>query len=262
MGHLILVDCCLTGSLVLCRHRPPALPVTCTVTMKMAQCASPTLPLGLSCLPVAERRPAIGAALRRQVLIEAGHRCAIPTCRAHPVEIEHIDDWVTVREHRFENLIALCPTCHARKGNRPGQIDRQSLKIYKANLALLNIRYGEYERRLLEQFGTSHHEDRDTWDQVRQQGSAAAMALALSSAEGTEALYDPTFTRGIPLVATLPVGQEFLMSYLIRDGHLVLLPSPDFGLRLGGNIVIIEAYALTETGMQLVEQLVNGEPLI
>jgi hypothetical protein len=193
------------------------------------------------------------------VLIEAGHRCAIPTCRAHPVEIEHIDDWAKVREHRFDNLIALCPTCHARKGNGPDQIDRQSLKTYKQNLALLNSRYGEYERRLLEHFGTVYHNEPDTWSQVRQQGGAAAMALALPPAPAGN-FFDPTYTRGIPLVAILPVGQEFLMSYLIRDGHLVLLPSPDFGLRLGGNTVI-EAYALTESGMQLVERLVNGERL-
>ncbi|MFD4210238.1 alpha/beta fold hydrolase, partial [Micromonospora tulbaghiae] len=31
------VDCCLTGSLVLRGHWPPEPPVTCTVTMKMAQ---------------------------------------------------------------------------------------------------------------------------------------------------------------------------------------------------------------------------------
>jgi len=44
----------------------------------------------------------------RAVLVEAGHRCAIPTCRQHPVDVDHIDDWATVKEHRFENLIALC----------------------------------------------------------------------------------------------------------------------------------------------------------
>ena len=133
-------------------------------------------------------------------------------------------------------------------------------EIYKQNLALLNSRYGEYERRLLEDFGTIYHDDPETWDQVRQQGGAAAMALALPPAPPGGNFYDPTCARGIPLVATLPVGQKFLMSYLIRDGHLVLLPSPDFGLKLGG-YTMIEAYALTESGMQLVAQLVNGERL-
>jgi hypothetical protein len=194
-------------------------------------------------------------------LIEAGHRCAIPTCRAHPVEIDHIDDWAKVQEHRFENLIALCPTCHARKGDKPGQIDRKSLRYYKANLGLLNARYGEVERRLLEWFGTTYRDDTETWERVRREGGAAAMALRLPQAESLHVMYDPTYTQGIPLVATLPFGQEFLLSYLIRDGHLVRLPVPDFGLQLSSFITVFEAYALTDTGMLLVEQFVKGEPL-
>ena len=60
------------------------------------------------------KRPPIPVDLHRIVLIEAGHRCAIHTCRQVPVEIAHIDPWSRCREHRFENLIALCPTCHTR----------------------------------------------------------------------------------------------------------------------------------------------------
>lgn len=41
---------------------------------------------GSTFLPVPEDRPAIPAELRRRVLVKAGHRCAIPTCRRHPVE--------------------------------------------------------------------------------------------------------------------------------------------------------------------------------
>jgi hypothetical protein len=63
-------------------------------------------------------------------------------------------------------------------------------------------------------------------------------------------------------VAPLAFGQEFLLSYLIKDGHLVHLPSPEFGLLLEkGYLEVVEAYALTESGMQLVEQVINGEPL-
>lgn len=134
------------------------------------------------------------------------------------------------------------------------------MKIYKQNLALLSSRYCEYERRLLEDFGNVYRDDRETWDQVRQQGGAAAMAYALPPAPSGGSFHDPTYTRGVPLVATLPAGQKFLMSYLILDGHLVLLPCPDFGLMLRDNIMI-EAYALTESGMQLVERLANGERL-
>jgi len=78
-------------------------------------------------------RPAIPADLRRRVLLEAGHRCAIHTCRHVDVDVHHIVPWAREREHRFENLIALCPNCHRRAD--AGDIDRQSLRLYKARLA-------------------------------------------------------------------------------------------------------------------------------
>lgn len=97
-----------------------------------------------------EERPKIPAELRRQVLMEAGHRCAIPVCGQTPVEIHHIRPWAQVQEHTFDNLIALCPTDHARAGR--GEIDRKSLRLYKQNLSLIQGRYGESERRLLDLF--------------------------------------------------------------------------------------------------------------
>ncbi|MEU3189179.1 HNH endonuclease signature motif containing protein [Streptomyces sp. NPDC006992] len=98
-------------------------------------------------------RPAIPARLKRRVLMEAGHRCAIPTCRTVPVELAHVTPYAEVKDHTFENLIALCPTCHTRYDR--GDIDRLSMKGYKANLAVLNGRYGEMERRVLDQLASS-----------------------------------------------------------------------------------------------------------
>ena len=40
-----------------------------------------------------DQRNAIPAELKRRVLIEAGHRCAIHTCRHIDVEIHHIIPW-------------------------------------------------------------------------------------------------------------------------------------------------------------------------
>ena len=88
---------------------------------------------------------------QRNVLIEAGHRCAIPTCRQHPVDIHHIVPYAESRDNSFGNLIALCTQCHARF-HRTKEIDQKSLRIYKHNLGLLNQRYGEFERRALELF--------------------------------------------------------------------------------------------------------------
>jgi hypothetical protein len=70
-----------------------------------------------------------------------------------PVELAHIVPWAKVQEHTFENIIALCPTCHARFDN--GDIDLKSMQQYKANLAIVTGRYGELERRVLDIFAGS-----------------------------------------------------------------------------------------------------------
>ena len=77
--------------------------------------------------------------------------CAIsPDTR--PLEIEHIQDWSRVREHVFEKhdraLRQLPRTqgCQARP-DRP-----ESLRQHKAALAVLNSRYSDLERRVLEIF--------------------------------------------------------------------------------------------------------------
>ncbi len=78
-------------------------------------------------------RPPITAELSRRVLVEAGHRCAIPTCRNPDVDLHHIVPWERCKSHDFDNLIALCPNCHRRAHN--GEIDRKSLLQYKLKLA-------------------------------------------------------------------------------------------------------------------------------
>ncbi|MFE3860259.1 HNH endonuclease [Streptomyces goshikiensis] len=78
-------------------------------------------------------RPAIPSELDRRVRVEASHRCAIPVCRVPVIEIAHIRPWAKVRRHEFENLIALCPTCHTLFDR--GHIDRKAMLQYKANLS-------------------------------------------------------------------------------------------------------------------------------
>lgn len=95
-------------------------------------------------------RPAIPRPMERELLVEAGHRCAIPTCRQTPVELAHIIPWEKVNEHSFDNLIALCPTCHTRYDK--GEIDRLAMKRYKGNLTIVNGRYGDLEKRVLQYF--------------------------------------------------------------------------------------------------------------
>ncbi|MBU1178656.1 HNH endonuclease [Patescibacteria group bacterium] len=81
--------------------------------------------------------------LKRKIIVEAGHRCAIPSCRFPTTEIAHIESWTKTKEHKYENLIAVCPNCHTRYDN--GEIDKKSMLIYKQKLIFLSDRYTKFE---------------------------------------------------------------------------------------------------------------------
>jgi tetratricopeptide (TPR) repeat protein len=60
-----------------------------------------------------QNRPRIPADVERQVLIEAGHRCAV--CGAElPLERAHIIAWSRSKDHSAANLLCLCANCHGR----------------------------------------------------------------------------------------------------------------------------------------------------
>ena len=101
-------------------------------------------------------RPAIPTQLERELLVEAGHRCAIPTCRQTPVDFAHIVPWEKCQKHEFDNMICLCPTCHRRYD--AGEIDQKAMYIYKRNLAKLTGRYGDIELRILTFFAENRSE--------------------------------------------------------------------------------------------------------
>jgi hypothetical protein len=83
------------------------------------------------------KRPSIPKKLKLKVLEEAGYRCAVPTCRQTTMEIAHIIPWAESREHKFENLIVLCPNCHTRFDK--GEIHRESIIAYKRALSSVRI---------------------------------------------------------------------------------------------------------------------------
>ena len=85
----------------------------------------------------------IPAKIKRRVLVEAGHRCAIHTCREIEVDVHHIVPFSKCQKHEYENLIALCPNCH-RRADR-GDIDRKALKKYKVNLRYAHDRFSQLE---------------------------------------------------------------------------------------------------------------------
>lgn len=173
-------------------------------------------------------RPPIPRALERELLIEAGYRCAIPSCRVMaPLVIDHIEDWAKVREHTFDNMIVLCANHHGIKGEKPRQLSRKVLRQYKANLSLLNHRYGELERRLLEDFGQ----------------------------------------RPSQTVRFLPGGMEIFVRSLINDGYLDRLDDLRLhtttleDLDDEGFVNYMEPYMLTEAGQEFVRNWLDAKPL-
>src|SRR6266545_3063993 len=85
------------------------------------------------------RRP-IPAHIRRQVLAEAGYRCAVPTCRGIlALDLHHMVEVQEGGKNIPDNLIALCPTCHALYTR--GTIDKDAIFAYKAVLVSLNAAF-------------------------------------------------------------------------------------------------------------------------
>ncbi len=75
-------------------------------------------------------RPKIPAGVEREVLTEAGHRCAVcgDPC---PLERAHIVPWCKTKDHSVGNLVCLCANCHQRADFE--KWGEKTLRRYKEN---------------------------------------------------------------------------------------------------------------------------------
>lgn len=84
-----------------------------------------------------EERKKLSPRLVTQVLTEAGYRCAVPTCRGIlAIDMHHIWEVAVGGGDTPQNLIALCPTCHALYHR--GTISQDSIYVYKSMLVALS----------------------------------------------------------------------------------------------------------------------------
>ena len=82
------------------------------------------------------RRP-ISQVVRREALTEAGYRCAVPTCRTIlAIDLHHLVRVADGGPNTADNLIALCPTCHAL--HHRGEIPAEAIRVWKGMLVSLN----------------------------------------------------------------------------------------------------------------------------
>jgi hypothetical protein len=82
-------------------------------------------------------RSAIPEQVKREVLIEAGYRCGVPTCRTILLlDLHHIVEVSEGGGNKADNLLPLCPTCHALYHRE--RIPRDAVKAWKAVLVSLS----------------------------------------------------------------------------------------------------------------------------
>jgi len=87
-------------------------------------------------------RPSIPVEIRREVLFEARHHCAV-CCNPLPLEQAHVIPWNESHEHSVANLIALCPNCHTRADGEKWGVE--TLRKYKDNPCILARKSNEPE---------------------------------------------------------------------------------------------------------------------
>jgi hypothetical protein len=73
-------------------------------------------------------------------MIEAGYRCAVPTCRTSlSLDVHHITQTSDGGTDEIVNLIVLCPTCHA--AFHRGTYSIEAIRVWKITLLQLNNSY-------------------------------------------------------------------------------------------------------------------------
>ena len=85
-------------------------------------------------------RPHIPAEVEREVLLAAGHCCAVCGAAA-PLELAHITPWSRSRDHSASNLVCLCANCHRRADT--DQWGEKTLREYRQRPFFTRARPGE-----------------------------------------------------------------------------------------------------------------------
>ncbi len=156
-------------------------------------------------------RPAIPAATKRRVKVEAGHRCAV--CgETNSLEIAHIRTWARSRDHSPENLICLCANCHTRADNE--KWGEKDLRLYKENPW---VKHGSSRRDI----PTSELRDvhaRDFHGSVVATGDNVTIRTAAAGSDLTpvRTADELLHTKKLELELEMPRGGQAKFVYLLR----------------------------------------------
>lgn len=108
------------------------------------------------------QRHKIAEATRREVLTEAGYRCAVPTCRTTlALDLHHLVRVADGGGNQAANLLALCPNCHGLYHR--GVIHAEAIRVWKGLLVSLNEGIGRDAKDLLLLLSPENKHGRPIW---------------------------------------------------------------------------------------------------
>src|ERR1700730_12815389 len=163
----------------------------------------------------------IPAAVRREILIEASYRCAVPRCMtAIAIDVHHIDE--NPANNDPSNLIALCPTCHSAFHRKTYSVE--AVRFWKLMLQQLNAAYDRNAINLL--LMLDRFED-NGWKkfEVTGDGILAFSPLLASGLIKVNIFHRAAYDRGIPYyeVTLSDKGQATMRAW--KEGDPAALPS-------------------------------------
>ena len=122
-------------------------------------------------------------AIRRALLVEAQHRCAI--CRRdEPIEFHHVVEFSEIKQYDKRHMLAICRNCHARCGL--GEIDKLSQRAYKERLNNGLPTSGKHT----ETFIVAEEPIRFSWDDLKELITSFHTAINLREKPRDDSKYD------------------------------------------------------------------------
>ena len=170
----------------------------------------------------------IPSEIKRAVLFEAGHACAIPTCQFPAIEFALIVPYAKVKKYEISNIVCLCPN-HHHLFDQKKQIDQKSMMMYKMNLQFLNKRYTKYEMRILNLL--SDKEAVLVSGEIEVQGllkdglifnahTFETQSISISDNFTNQVIFNDIFVQSFAARLT-PKGKEFIENWKSNAGDII-----------------------------------------
>jgi hypothetical protein len=161
--------------------------------------------------------------VKRQILLEAGYRCAIPRYMHSTTEIAHIVPYEESEDNSPENLIALCPNHHTMYDYEK-KIDRRAMRIIKQKLGIVSGRYNDFEQRVFRYFADHPEISEIQFTDAMENEIQLMNAIKDGYVFKADVIHPSrgSFSSGYMLAVykITPEGREFIRKWLSEDEEL------------------------------------------